>query len=195
MSKTEFGGRYNPYWSALHYKLSQVFLEEFWLPEPKVNLEICSGSRLSDWGDNAEAGEASGRGYALLSPDPWGYELGPGGALTSVKLGIPVAYIEAGARCYDMRMAKEISRRLIEHCSDLFFAPTLSCKRNLERGSVIGKIHLTGDTMYSSLGAGLMDAVSLRGLNSDKGFSLLTPHRAGNVDDPESALVLRFARI
>ena len=116
------------------------------------------------------------------------------GALTSVKLGIPVAHIEAGARCYDMRMAEEISGRLIEHCSDLLFAPTLSCKRNLERGSVIGKTHLTGDTMYSSLRAGLMDAVSLRGLNSDKGFSLLTPHRAGNVDDPGSALVLRFAR-
>jgi len=74
MSKTEFGGRYNPYWSALHYKLSQVFLEEFWLPEPKVNLEICSGSRLSDWGDLAEAREhlvEAEAGEQHLNLHPW----------------------------------------------------------------------------------------------------------------------------
>jgi len=68
--------------------------------------------------------------------------------LTSVKLGIPVAHVEAGARCYDMSMAEEINRRLIDHCSKLLFAPTLNCKRNLEKESVVGEIYLTGDTMY-----------------------------------------------
>ena len=69
------------------------------------------------------------------------------GALTSVKLGVPVGHIEAGARCYDMRMVEEINRRLIDHCSEILLATTVNCKENL-REAVIGEIYLTGDTMY-----------------------------------------------
>jgi UDP-N-acetylglucosamine 2-epimerase len=110
------------------------------------------------------------------------------GALTSVKLGIPVAHIEAGARCYDMRLAEEINRRLIDHCSRLLFAPTLNCRGNLERESVIGELHLTGDTMYDAFlkfkdkanSSQILEMLQL----SDKEYGLLTLHRAENVDDP-----------
>jgi UDP-N-acetylglucosamine 2-epimerase len=171
------------------YKLSQVFIEEFNLPEPAVNLEVGSGSHAY------QTGEIMLRLEKYLLKDKPPLVLVPGdtnsalaGALTSVKLGIPVVHIEAGARCYDMSMAEEINRRLIDHCSKLLFAPTLNCKKNLERESVIGEIHLTGDTMYDAFlkfkdEADRSDILKKLQL-SDKEYSLLTLHRAENVDNP-----------
>jgi UDP-N-acetylglucosamine 2-epimerase len=171
------------------YELSQVFIEEFNLPEPTVNLGVGSGSHAY------QTGEIMLRLEKHLLRDKPSLVLVPGdtnsalaGALTSVKLGIPVAHIEAGARCYDMGMAEEINRRLIDHCSKLLFAPTLNCKKNLERESVIGEIHLTGDTMYDVFlkfkdkadRSDILERLEL----SNKEYGLLTLHRAENVDDP-----------
>jgi len=171
------------------YELSQVFIEEFNLPEPTVNLSVGSGSHAY------QTGEIMLRLEKHLLRDKPSLVLVPGdtnsalaGALTSVKLGIPVSHIEAGARCYDMGMAEEVNRRLIDHCSKLLFAPTLNCKKNLERESVLGEIHLTGDTMYDVFlkfkdkadRSDILERLEL----SNKEYGLLTLHRAENVDDP-----------
>lgn len=110
------------------------------------------------------------------------------GALACVKLGIPVAHLESGARSYDMAMAEEVNRRLIDHCSSSLFAPTNKCKKNLEDECVTGKIHLTGDTMYDifvqfSRQAEESDIVNDLGLSGQE-YAILTTHRAENVDDP-----------
>jgi UDP-N-acetylglucosamine 2-epimerase (non-hydrolysing) len=171
------------------YRLSQVFFEEFELPDPKVNLEVGSGSHAY------QTGEIMLRLEKYLLQNAYSLVLIPGdtnsalaGALTSVKLGIPVAHIEAGARCYDMRMAEEINRRLIDHCSQMLFAPTPNCKKNLEKESVTGEIYVTGDTMYDVFlkfedkadSSDILERLEL----SDKEYGLLTLHRAENVDDP-----------
>jgi len=172
------------------YELSQIFFEEFNLPEPTVNLEVGSGSHAY------QTGEIMLRLEKYLLRDKPSLVLVPGdtnsalaGALTSVKLNIPVAHVEAGARCYDMSMAEEVNRRLIDHCSKILFAPTLNCKKNLEKESVLGEIHLTGDTMYDVFSRfknradeyDILDRLNL----SNKEYYLLTLHRAENVDDAE----------
>jgi UDP-N-acetylglucosamine 2-epimerase len=172
------------------YRLSQVFFEEFRLPEPRINLGVGPGSHAY------QTGEIMLRLGKYLEGNTHSLVLIPGdtnsalaGALTSVKLGIPVAHIEAGARCYDMRMAEEINRRLIDHCSKILFAPTQNCVRNLEKESVLGEIHLTGDTMYDvflkfkseSDKCDTLDRLNL----SDQEYSVLTLHRAENVDNVE----------
>jgi len=171
------------------YTLSQVFLEEFGLLEPKINLEVGSGSH------SYQTGEIMLRLEKFLLENTPSLVLIPGdtnsalaGALTSVKLGIPVAHIEAGARCYDMAMAEEVNRRLIDHCSKMLFATTLNCKKNLEAECVMGEIYLTGDTMYDAFlkfkyKAEECDIIKRLEL-SDKEYCLLTLHRAENVDDP-----------
>jgi len=77
------------------YDLSQVFIEEFSLPEPSVNLGVGSGSHAY------QTGEIMLRLEKYLLRDKPSLVLIPGdtnsalaGALTSVKLGIPVAHIE-----------------------------------------------------------------------------------------------------
>jgi UDP-N-acetylglucosamine 2-epimerase len=169
------------------FKLSQVFLEEFNLPDPKVNLEVGSGSHAYQTGEimlRLEKHIIKHRPSLVLIPGDTNSALA--GALTSVKLGIAVAHIEAGARCYDLKMAEEINRRLIDHCSLLLFAPTFNCKKNLENESVIGKIFLTGDTMYdvfiifSKKTSNIVDKLGLK----REDYAVLTIHRAENTDDP-----------
>ncbi len=52
-------------------------------------------------------------------------------ALTAVKLGIPVAHIEADLRSFDNFMPEEINRKLTDAISDLLFATEQSGVDNL----------------------------------------------------------------
>jgi UDP-N-acetylglucosamine 2-epimerase len=171
------------------YQMSQIFLEQFSLPEPVANLNVGSGSHTF------QTAETMLRLEKYLSREKFSITLIPGdtnsalaGALTSVKQDVPIAHIEAGARCYDMKMAEEINRRLIDHCSEMLFTPTPNCKRNLEKESVTGSVRLLGDTMFDAFlnfrdraeRCDILDKLDL----AKKEYSLLTLHRAENVDNP-----------
>lgn len=172
------------------YRLSQIFLEEFSLNDPIVNMNVGSGSHAFQTAKimlRLEKYLIKNSPSMILIPGDSNSAIA--GALTAVKLGIPVAHIEAGARCYDMKMAEEINRRLIDHCSEILFATTTNCKGNLEKESVIGEIYQTGDTMYDafvkfSKRLDKCDIVEVLGL-ADEEYALLTLHRAENVDNPE----------
>ncbi|MDQ1278802.1 MAG: hypothetical protein QG670_62 [Thermoproteota archaeon] len=171
------------------YRLSQVFLEEFSLSDPIINLSVGSGSHASQTAEimlGLEKYLIESKPSMVVVPGDTNSALAA--ALAPVKLGIPVAHVEAGARCYDMRMAEEINRRLIDHCSEILFPVTDSCKENLKKESVLGEIHMTGDTMYDAFltfkgRVGACDILSRLEL-TDKEYALLTLHRAENVDDP-----------
>ncbi len=175
-----------------HYDsaLSRIFFEELSSPEPLANLNVGSGSHVFQTAEimlKIEKYLVAKKPSFVLVPGDTNSALA--GALASVKLGIPVAHLESGARCYDMKMAEEINRRLIDHCAQILFAPTENCKRNLEKESVTGKIYMTGDTMYDAfLGfsekTGKCDITDRLGLTG-KEYAVLTTHRAENVDDPE----------
>lgn len=172
------------------YNLSQAFLEKFGLPDSRINLGVGSGSHAYQTGEimiKLEKFLIDHKPDLVIVPGDTNSALA--GALTSVKLGIPLAHVEAGARCYSMEMAEEINRRLIDHCSKILFVPTVNCKGNLEKESVMGEIYLTGDTMYDIFlkfkdkteESDILDRLGL----SSKEYSLLTLHRAENVDDPD----------
>jgi UDP-N-acetylglucosamine 2-epimerase len=173
-----------------HYDhgLSQVFFEELSPPEPLVNLGVGSGSHVFQTAEimlRLEKHLVSEKPSLVLIPGDTNSALA--GALTAVKVGIPVAHVEAGARCYDMQMAEEVNRRLIDHCSGMLFAPTDKCRKNLEKESVQGAIYETGDTMYDVFlrfkdKAERSDILSTLDLSGEE-YVLATLHRAENVDD------------
>ena len=45
-------------------------------------------------------------------------------ALTAKKMGIKVAHVEAGLRCYDDDLTEEINRRVTDSLSDYLFTPS-----------------------------------------------------------------------
>jgi UDP-N-acetylglucosamine 2-epimerase len=175
-----------------NYEMTKVFFEEFNLPEPTVNLNVGSGSQAQ------QTAKMMTRLEPFLQEQKPDLVVVPGdtnstlaGALTTAKLNIPVAHIEAGARSYDNRMPEEINRRLTDHCSNLLFTATENCSRNLlKEGISKDVVHLVGDTMYDVLlqqlpkaeKATILDQLDVK----TKAYALLTLHRQENVDSLEN---------
>jgi UDP-N-acetylglucosamine 2-epimerase len=171
------------------YSLSKVFFDELSPPEPFLNLNVGSGSHIFQIAEimvRLEKYLVEEKPKMVLIPGDTNSALA--GALASVKLGIPIAHLEAGARSYDMHMAEEINRRLVDHCAKVLFAPTANCKKNLEGELVRGEVFQTGDTMFDVFEcfvdkSSKSDVVDKLGL-SGREFAVLTTHRAENVDNP-----------
>jgi len=174
------------------YEMSEVFFKELTLPDPHYNLGVGSGSHA--W----QTAMIMLRLEEVLAREKPDLVLVPGdtnstlaGALTAVKMGIPVAHIEAGARSYDMRMPEEINRRVVDHISALLFTPTRNCTKNLLREGIDReKIFEVGDTMYDVLLHQLpkIDKADILHKLDVKpgGYVFLTVHRQENVDGFEN---------
>jgi len=95
------------------YELSRVFFNELDLPDPVVNLGVGSGSH--GWQTGRMLVELE-KTYSELKPDvvivPGDTNSTLAGALAAVKMGVPVAHVEAGARSFDMGMPEEVNRVL-----------------------------------------------------------------------------------
>lgn len=111
-------------------------------------------------------------------------------ALTAVKLGIPVAHVEAGLRSFDRTMPEEINRLLTDAISDYLFVTEESGEKNLRReGIAAEKIHFVGNVMIDALhmfrprwaGSSIFGRL---GLDPAHPYVVLTLHRPSNVDDP-----------
>jgi len=72
------------------------------------------------------------------------------GALTANKMGIPVAHVEAGTRCWDMSVPEEVNRIMIDALSTLLFCPTEMSMENLDglHNPADALIEFTGDVLY-----------------------------------------------
>jgi len=72
------------------------------------------------------------------------------GALAAAKMGIKVGHVEAGLRSYDRRMPEEYNRRVVDHISDLLFAPTEHNASTLRREDIWGTVFVTGNTVIDA---------------------------------------------
>lgn len=172
------------------YGMSEIFFKELSIPEPKANLGVGSGSHGRQTGMMLEALEAefAARGpSAVLIYGDTNSTLAA--ALAAVKLGIPVAHVEAGLRSFNMRMPEEVNRLLSDRISALLFCPTDTAVRNLAREGVTQGVSQVGDVMYDAAlfyagRAPALERTAARELG-EKAFYLATVHRAENTDDPE----------
>jgi UDP-N-acetylglucosamine 2-epimerase len=174
------------------YEMTKIFFKELDLPEPFANLNVGSGTHAR------QTAKVMTRLERVLQKQKPELVVVPGdtnstlaGALTAVKLHIPVAHIEAGARSFDMKMPEEVNRRLTDHCSRLLFTSTENCTRNLiKEGIKKGNIQQTGDPMYDVLLQQLPTAERSKILKildlTPKNYALLTTHRPENTDDPQN---------
>lgn len=176
-----------------HYDhgMSAVFFEELGIPKPDVNLGI--GSGLHGW----QTGQMMVKLEELIidyKPE-WVIIYGDtnstlAGALTTVKLQVPLAHVEAGLRSFNRQMPEEINRVLADRCSQALFCPTPTAIKNLSMEGIRDGVYLTDDVMYDALLMFLsrVDEKSvLASLNLKAGeYVLATIHRASNTDDKAS---------
>ncbi len=182
-----------------HYdaNMSDVFFNDLGLPKPDINLEVGSGSHAAQTAEIMLRFEA-----ALLRNTPdllvvYGdVNSTIATALVAVKLGIPVAHVEAGLRSFDRSMPEELNRILTDQISSFFFTPSADADDNLRREGIDpSKIYMVGNVMIDTLARLLPKAESrwqelvtqLSGADSGPAlhnYGLITLHRPNNVDDP-----------
>jgi UDP-N-acetylglucosamine 2-epimerase (non-hydrolysing) len=188
-----------------HYdeKMSQRFFAELQIPRPDENLEVGSGSHA------AQTAEVMKRFEPVLlqqKPDVVAVVGDVNStlacALTAVKLGIPVAHVEAGLRSFDRSMPEEINRILTDAITDWLFVTEASGLANLRADNVPDeRVHFVGNVMIDTLiaclpriaAAPILDALGV----TTKLYAVLTMHRPANVDQPDvfEGLMSAIARL
>jgi UDP-N-acetylglucosamine 2-epimerase len=174
-----------------HYskEMSDIFFEELSLPNPTINLAICT---TSPYQQLAEIIEKTGQYIMDDKPDVvcvWGdTNSSLGAAIAANKTHTMLCHIEAGCRSGDFRMAEEYNRILIDNMSDLLF-PVAQCDSlNLTKEKIHGRITFLGDPLYDAFLYNRKRVLSnkIKNISELADFSiLLTLHRAENVDNPE----------
>ena len=180
-----------------HYDetLSDIFFRQMGIPEPHVNLEVGSGSHA------AQTAEILKRIEPVLIKHQPDLVLVVGDVnstiavgLAAVKLGIPVAHVEAGLRSFDRSMPEEINRILTDAIADyLFVTEEDAIQHLLKEGRPRQSIYLVGNVMIDSLHHFLPIAqksvigedLGLRNGSDWKRFGVVTLHRPSNVDSTE----------
>jgi len=112
-------------------------------------------------------------------------------ALVATKLGILTGHVEAGLRSRDRSMPEELNRLVTDHLADLLFTPSRDAIENLrQEGIPADRIQFVGNVMIDSLKIALPTARALgmpRRLGLQTGsYTVVTLHRPGNVDNPET---------
>jgi UDP-N-acetylglucosamine 2-epimerase (non-hydrolysing) len=177
-----------------HYdrNMSKVFFDDLKLPKPDVFLGVGSGPH------GEQTGKVMTEFEKTLAEDRPDLVIVVGdvnstmaGTLVAVKMGIPVAHVEAGLRSFDRTMPEEINRMVTDILASFLFTTERGAEANLLREGVDkDRIHFVGNVMIDSLffykpmaeKSAILDTLSVE----KGGYGLVTLHRPSNVDDPKS---------
>lgn len=168
-----------------HYDplMSARIMSDIGLREPDVNLGVGSGSHAVQTARILEALEFVLRERPVDLVVVYGdTNTTLAAAITSTKMGIPTAHVEAGLRSFNRDMPEEINRVLTDHACDYLYAPTQTAVGHLDREGLRDRAHLTGDVMVDALESIDFTTVPIPDW-ADGDFYLATIHRAENTDD------------
>src|SRR5438128_440178 len=170
-------------------RMSELFFEELHIPQPDVNLEVGSGSHA------AQTAEVMRRFEPVVDEQDPDVVLVVGDvnstiacAMTAVKMGVPVAHVEAGLRSFDRTMPEEINRLLTDAISRWLFVSERSGLVNLKREGIPDeRVFFVGNVMIDTLiqhresseQSTVLEELRL----TEGGYAVLTLHRPASVDD------------
>jgi UDP-N-acetylglucosamine 2-epimerase len=172
------------------YELNAIFFEQLGLRQPDVNLNAAGETPAQTIGQTIMAVDREleeFRPHAVLILGDTNSSLA---AISAKRRGIRIFHMEAGNRCFDMRVPEEINRRIVDHISDINLPYSRIARDYLLReGLPPHSVIRTGSPMREVLNhyqesiaaSDVLDRLTLK----DKGFYLLSVHRQENVDSSE----------
>lgn len=101
------------------YELNQIFFDDLGIRAPDVFLE-CAGESAAD--TMAQVISKSDKVFSELLPDALlilGDTNSALSAISAKRRKIPIFHMEAGNRCFDLRVPEEINRKIVDHISDI----------------------------------------------------------------------------
>lgn len=174
-----------------HYdvNMSDAFFQDLGIPDPDIHLGVGSGSH------GVQTGNMLAQMDQVLMDlrADWVLVYGDtnstvAGALSAVKLQIPLAHLEAGLRSNNRAMPEEHNRVLTDHAADICLAPSSAAMECLSKEGLSKRAELVGDVMvdvcYITRDAVLNSGLPVPGVERGERFLLSTIHRAENTDDP-----------
>lgn len=173
------------------YELNQVFFEELGIRSPDHFLEAAGGNPAETIGKVIIASDAL---LEKLRPDAVLVLGDTNSALSTIaakRRKIPIFHMEAGNRCFDMRVPEEINRRIVDQMADVNM-PYSDIARSylIAEGFPPDRVITTGSPMrevISHYRAGIDSSQILQTLSLEQyRYFLVSAHREDNVDSPDN---------
>ena len=172
------------------YELNEIFFKELGVPKPKHYLNAAGRNAAETIGNTIAKAD-----LVLEKEQPEAVlVLGDTNSCLAVipakRRKIPVFHMEAGNRCFDMRVPEEINRRIVDHVSDINLCYTEHGRRYLlAEGLPPDRVMKTGSPMKEVIDfhrAAIDTSDVRRRLSVETGrYFTVSIHREENVDDPE----------
>jgi len=171
------------------YELNQVFFEDLGIRKPDYFLNSASESKSA----------AQTIGNLIISVDAALNEIEPEAMLVlgdtnsclsvipAKRRKIPIFHMEAGNRCFDLRVPEEINRRIVDHTSDINLTYSSIAREYLLReGLPPDQVIKTGSPMYEVLhhymvqiqSSNILDKLQL----TEQQYFVVSAHREENIE-------------
>lgn len=170
------------------YELNGIFFEQLGIRAPDVFLEAAGETAAETIGNVISAASrvlASHRPDAVLVLGDTNSCLA---VISAKRLKIPTFHMEAGNRCFDMRVPEEINRRIVDHTADINLTYSQIARDYLLReGLDPQRVMVTGSPMREVLAyyqpqVQASTALAELGLKPQAYF-LVSAHREENIED------------
>lgn len=177
------------------YELNEIFFQDLGILKPDHFLNAAGQSGAETIGNVIIAVD---RVLAEVQPEAL-LVLGDTNSCMAVipakRRKIPTFHMEAGNRCFDMRVPEEINRRIVDHTADINLTySTIARDYLLREGLSPDMVIKTGSPMFEVLnyyreGIEQSDVLQRLGLETGK-FFIVSAHREENIDSDKNFLKL-----
>ena len=173
------------------YELNQIFFDDLSIRSPDIFLE-CAGKSSAD--TMAQVISKSDEMFEKVKPDALlilGDTNSALSAISAKRKKIPIFHMEAGNRCFDMRVPEEINRKIVDHISDINMPYTdIAREYLLNEGIKPDFIVKTGspmDEVLSFYKEKINASSILQKLGLEKGkYFVVSVHREENLDSDKN---------